>query len=321
MLAAYAKGMSREDPLSGLEVGEIDPPETPGDWTTVTVRACALNRHDVWSLLGVGLREEQLPMILGCDAAGLDEEGNEVIVHAVIPTPDWRGDETLDPKRTLLSELHPGTLAEQVRVPRGNLVPKPEALSFEEAACLPTAWLTAYRMLFTRADLRPGMSVLVQGAGGGLATAAIELGAAAGLRVYATSRDAAKREAAEELGARAAFEHGERLPERVDAVIETVGKATWSHSLRSLRSGGKLVVAGATSGDPDAAEITRVFFMQLQVLGSMMGTRQELEALANYCADREVRPRISEVIPLADARKGFELMLAGELIGKVVFTT
>jgi NADPH:quinone reductase-like Zn-dependent oxidoreductase len=244
-----------------------------------------------------------------------------VIVHAVISTPEWRGDETLDPKRTLLSELHPGTLAEQVRVPPGNLVPKPEALSFEEAACLPTAWLTAYRMLFTRADLRPGMSVLVQGAGGGVATAAIELGSAAGLRVYATSRDEAKREAAEELGATAALEHGERLPERVDAVIETVGKATWSHSLRSLRPGGKLVVAGATSGEPDAAEITRVFFMQLQVLGSMMGTRQELEALANYCADREVRPKISDVMPLADARRGFEQMLAGELVGKVVFTT
>src|SRR5262245_25222406 len=126
-------------------------PEPPDGWTTVTVKATSLNHHDLWSLRGVGLGEEQLPRILGRDAAGLDEDGNEVIVHAVIASPGWRGDETLDPKRSLLSERHPGTFAERVAVPRHNLVPKPPELSFEQAACLPTAWLTAYRMLFTNA--------------------------------------------------------------------------------------------------------------------------------------------------------------------------
>src|SRR3712207_1174770 len=179
MLAAAAVAFDQDDPLKGLDISDRPDREVPDGWTTVTVRAAALNHHDVWSLRGVGLKEEQLPMILGCDAAGVDEDGNEVIVHAVVSTPDWRGDETLDPKRSLLSERHPGTLAEQVAVPRRNLVPKPEALSMADAACLPTAWLTAYRMLFTKAEVVPGSTVLVQGAGGGVATAAVALAAAA----------------------------------------------------------------------------------------------------------------------------------------------
>src|SRR5205814_1110818 len=132
------------------------------------------------------------------------------------------------------SEKHPGTLAEKVAVPRRNLVPKPAELSFEEAACLPTAWLTAYRMLFTRGHVVPGMTVLVQGAAGGVATAVVVLASAAGARVWVTSRSEEKRQHALGLGADAAFESGTRLPERVDAVMETVGQATYGHSIRSL---------------------------------------------------------------------------------------
>ena len=144
-------------------------------------------------------------------------------MHSVISDPAWLGDETLDPRRSLLSERHPGTFAERVAVPARNLVPKPPELSWEQAACLPTAWLTAYRMLFTRGRVVPGMTVLVQGAGGGVATALIALGRAAGLRVWATSRSEEKRARAVALGADATFEPGSRLPERVDAVMETVG--------------------------------------------------------------------------------------------------
>src|SRR4051812_32630148 len=262
MLAAFAAKLSADDPLSGLEVGERPDPKAQEGWTTVRVKAASLNHHDLWSLRGVGLAADQLPMILGCDAAGLDEDGREVIVHAVVAGEAWRGDETLDPKRSLLSERHPGTLAERVAVPRANLAPKPAELSFEEAACLPTAWLTAYRMLFTRARLAPGETVLVQGAGGGVATACIALAAAAGVRVWATSRSEDKRARALELGAAATFAAGERLPERVDAVIETVGEATWSHSLKALRPGGMIVVAGATSGFAPPADLARVFFLQ-----------------------------------------------------------
>src|SRR5947199_6785250 len=216
MLAAAAVRINADDPLRGLEIGDRPAPEAPEGWTTVTVKATSLNHHDLWSLRGVGLPEDRLPMILGCDAAGLDEDGNEVVVHSVISDADWRGDETMDPKRSLLSERHQGTFAERVAVPRRNVLPKPPELTFEQAACLPTAWLTAYRMLFTRARAKPGMTVLVQGAGGGVATAAIVLGSAAGARVWVTARSEEKRDQALGLGADGAFESGARLPERAD---------------------------------------------------------------------------------------------------------
>ena len=321
MFAVYAEGFSTEDPLSGLVVGERPDPVAPEGWTTVTVKASSLNHHDLWSLRGVGLREESLPMILGCDAAGYDEDGNEVVVHAVISDPAWSGDETLDPKRSLLSERFQGTFADKVVVPRANIVPKPASLSFEEAACLPTAWLTAYRMLYTQGRLKPGDTVLVQGAGGGVATALIALAHAGGLKVFATSRDESKRARALELGADEVFESNARLPQKVDAVMETVGRATWSHSLRSLRPGGRVVISGATSGpDPDKTELNRIFFLQLEVIGSTMGNRTELASLVNLLDVSGVRPVIDQVLPMTEARKGFEAMAGGDLFGKIVFT-
>jgi NADPH:quinone reductase-like Zn-dependent oxidoreductase len=177
MFAVTAARSDTSDPLAALELGQHADPVPPDGWATVTVKAAALNHHDLWSLRGVGLPADRLPMILGCDAAGVDEDGNDVVVHAVIGDPSG-GDETLDPGRSLLSEKYDGTMAERVTVPRRNLVPKPAALSFEQAACLPTAYLTAYRMLFTRSGLAPGATILVQGAGGGVATALILLGPA-----------------------------------------------------------------------------------------------------------------------------------------------
>ena len=320
MLAVYASDFDRDDPLRGLSIGERPEPDPPAGWTTVAVKAAALNHHDLWSLRGVGLKREQLPMILGCDAAGLDEEGNEVVVHAVISDDSWRGDETFDPTRSLLSEKAPGTLAERVAVPRRNLVPKPAELSFTDAACLPTAWLTAYRMLFTRGRVVPGMTVLVQGAAGGVATALIVLGSAAGARLWVAARSPGRREQALALGADAAFESGAWLPERVDVVMETVGEATWGHSLRSLKPGGTLVVSGATTGDSPPAELSRVFFPQLSIVGSTMGTRDELERLIRFVVERRLSPAIHSVLPLTDARQGFEAMVQGDVVGKIVFT-
>ena len=321
MFAVYAESFSTDEPLSGLTLGERPDPVAESGWTTVDVKAASLNHHDLWSLRGVGLKEDALPMILGCDAAGLDEDGNEVVVHAVVSDPSWTGDETLDPKRSLLSERYQGTFADKVVVPRRNVVPKPASLSFEEAACLPTAWLTAYRMLYTQGGLKPGDSVLVQGAGGGVATALIALGRAGGLRVFATSRDESKRARALELGAHEAVETGARLPQRVDAVMETVGKATWSHSIKSLRPGGTVVISGATSGNnPDQAELTRIFFLQLRVIGSTMGTRSELAALTELLDVSGVRPVIDQVLPMDAADKGFAAMEAGNVFGKIVFT-
>ncbi|HEY1133681.1 MAG TPA: zinc-binding dehydrogenase [Nocardioides sp.] len=321
MFAVYAAGFSSDDPLSGLVVGERPDPVAPEGWTTVTVRAAALNHHDLWSLRGVGLKAEHLPMILGCDAAGLDEDGNEVVVHAVLCDPSWIGDETLDPRRTLLSERHQGTFADKVVVPRRNVVPKPASLSFEEAACLPAAWLTAYRMLFTQGALKPGDSVLVQGVGGGVATALIMLARAGGLRVLATSRDERKRERALEIGAHEVLESGARLPVKVDAVMETVGRATWSHSVRSLRPGGKIVISGTTSGpQPEDAELTRIFYRQLQVIGSTMGTRDELASLVAFLDATGVRPLIDRVVPMTEARDAFATLAEGDVFGKLVLT-
>jgi NADPH:quinone reductase-like Zn-dependent oxidoreductase len=318
MFAAYAARIDATDPLSGLELGERPEPEARSGWSTVTVKAASLNHHDLWSLRGVGLPAEKLPMILGCDAAGVDEDGNEVVVFPVIGL-TGHGVGPKEP-RSILTEHYQGTFAQQVSVPTWNLLPKPAELSFEQAACLPTAWLTAYRMLFSNAGVKPGATVLVQGAGGGVATALIVLGRAAGLRMWATSRDEAKAARALELGADRVFGSGERLPERVDAVMETVGAATWSHSVKALKPGGTIVISGATSGPNPPAELTRVFFLELRVVGSTMGTKDELAGLLQLCATSGIRPVVDSVLPLADAREGFARMEKGDVFGKVVLT-
>ncbi|HEY7857049.1 MAG TPA: zinc-binding dehydrogenase [Candidatus Nanopelagicales bacterium] len=321
MYAATATSIDPEDPLSGLTLGEIAEPDPPQGWVRVAVKAASLNHHDLWTLRGVGITIDRLPMVLGCDAAGVTDDGDEVVVHAVIGDKDaGRGDETLDPRRSLLSEVHPGTFADHVWVPAENVIPKPVELSFVEAACLPTAWLTAYRMLMTKSRLRMGDTVLVQGAGGGVATAAIQLADVLGFRVWATSRSEEKRARALQLGAHEVFETGARLPERVDAVIETVGAATWSHSLKSLRPGGVVVVSGATSGANPPADLSRVYFLQLSVIGSTMGTREELAALLELCVDTGLRPTIDAQWDLHDARSAFERLASGDVVGKLVLT-
>ncbi|MFK0159803.1 zinc-binding dehydrogenase [Streptomyces sp. NPDC090493] len=319
MLAATAVSQSATDPLAGLVVGDVPEPGPRPGWSTVRVVSSSLNMHDLWTLRGVGHPPERLPVVLGCDAAGYDEDGNAVLVHPVIADADaGLGDETLDPGRALLSEQHDGAFAESLSVPARNLIPKPEWLTFDEAACLPVAWGTAYRMLFTRAGIRAGDRVLVQGAGGGVASAAIKLAVAAGAVVYATSRNAEKRAQAESWGARRAVPTGERLPERVDVVVETVGEATWAHSLRSLRPGGTVVIAGATSGTNPPADLGRVFYLQQRILGSTGCTRGELVALLKLMDATGLRPVIDRTLPLAEIHKGFQLMIDGRLTGKLV---
>jgi NADPH:quinone reductase-like Zn-dependent oxidoreductase len=312
MRAAYAESINPDDPLVGLVVGDRpEPTPADDDWVTVEVRASALNHHDLWSLRGVGLPADRLPMILGCDAAGIGPDGEEVVVYPVVP------DES-DPRLfSLLSERFQGTLAERVTVPRFNLVPKPAELSFAEVACLPTAWLTAYRMLTSRGRVAEADAVLVQGAGGGVATAAVVLALAMGKRVYATSRDPGKRERIAELGA-TALEPGARLPERVGVVIETVGAATFDHSLKCAAPGGRIVVSGSTAGHLATVDLRRVFAMQLEILGSSMGTPVELAELLDLCVSRGVRPVIDSEFGFSEVRSAFERLSAGEVFGKVV---
>lgn len=321
MRAAYCAAFDDDRPLAGLVVGERPEPVAPPGWATVRVRAAALNGHDLWSLRGVGLSAGDLPRILGSDAAGVDAGGNAVVVHAVIGSPGAAHAGLIDPTSApVLSERHDGTLAELVVVPEGNLVPKPEQMSFEEAACLPTAWLTAYRMLFVQSGACPGDTVLVQGASGGVSSALLALGRASAIRMWATSRTESKRALALHLGAESVFEPGQRLPERVDAVMETVGAATWDHSMKALKPGGVLVVAGATAGHLPPTDLRRLFAYQLRVVGSRMGTREELAELIRFCEQGGVRPGPFEAVPLADVEQGFARLAAGDVVGKVVVT-
>ena len=320
MFAVYAAEPKPDEPLAALVVGERPAPQVPPGHVAVKVRAASLNMHDVWTLRGVGIRAEQFPMILGMDGAGVTDDGREVVIHSVIPSPGWRGDETLDPHRSMLTERYQGTFADTVVVPEANVLPKPASMSFSEAACMGTAWLTAYRMLFVKSGLRPGQTMLVQGASGGVNTALIQLGRAAGPQVWATGRTEAKRALAQKLGAHATFESGARLPDRVDGVFDNVGRQTWSHSLRALKPGGVLVTCGATTGDATASELQRVFFLQLRIIGSTMGTRSELADLLSFCVQAGIRPQIGAELPMTEAAQAFQRMMDGETGGKVVLT-
>ncbi|GAB2926050.1 zinc-binding dehydrogenase [Rhodococcus aerolatus] len=320
MFAVHAAEPNADDPIASLRVGERDAPTAPEGWVTVDVAAASLNMHDLWTLRGVGIKPEQFPMTLGCDGAGTLPDGSPVVIHSVIPSDGWVGDETLDPRRTLLTELHQGTMAEQVVVPARNVVPLPEAMTLTQGAVMGTAWLTAYRMLFVKSGLRPGQTILVQGASGGVSTALVQLASAAGFRVWVTGRTEEKRALASRLGADATFESGARLPGKVDGVFETVGKATWGHSVRSLKPGGVIVVSGSTSGPDAGAELQRVFFLQLRVVGSTMGTRDELADLLSFCAQRGITPEIGSEVPMTEAEDAFRAMLEGRTAGKIVLT-
>ncbi|MCW2717354.1 zinc-binding dehydrogenase [Pseudonocardia sp.] len=320
MFAVYAAEPNADAPLDSLTVGERPDPEVPAGWVQVKVTAASLNMHDIWTLRGVGIKPEQFPMILGCDGAGTLEDGTEVVIHSVINAPGWQGDDTLDPKRTLLTEKYQGAMADTVVIPARNAVPKPAGLSTVQAAVMGTAWLTAYRMLFVKSGLRPGQTMLVQGASGGVSTALVQLGRAAGMTVWVTGRSDDKRALAEKLGAHQTFASGERLPGKVDAVFETVGDATWSHSMRALKPGGVIVVSGSTSGPNPGADLQRLFFLQLRVVGSTMGTRDELADLLTFVANAGISPEIGLELPMDKAEEGFRTMLEGQTAGKIVFT-
>jgi NADPH:quinone reductase-like Zn-dependent oxidoreductase len=320
MFAVYAAEPNADAPLDSLTVGERPEPEVPEGWVKVRVTAASLNMHDLWTLRGVGIKPEQFPMILGCDGAGTLDDGTEVVLHSIIGDPAWSGDETLDPRRTLLTEKHQGSMADYVVVPERNAVPKPEGVTASQAAVMGTAWLTAYRMLFTKSGLHPGQTMLVQGASGGVSTALIQLGRAAGMTVWVTGRTDDKRKLASTLGAHAVFESGAKLPGKVDAVFESVGEATWKHSMRALRPGGAIICCGSTSGPNPGADLQRLFFLQLRVEGSTMGTRQELADLLSFVANAGITPEIGLELPLERAEEGFRAMLEGDTAGKIVFT-
>lgn len=319
MRRAQAREIATGQPSDVIEVVETTEQEPRDGWTAVHVRAVALNQHDLWSIKGVGVSVEHFPLGVGSDIAGVTADGREVVVHSLVADPsNGGGTELLDPRRRMLAEATTGGAADVVLVPDRNLVDKPAELSFEEAACLPTAWLTAYQMLFAKAEAKPGDTVLIQGAGGGVSTAAIILASRAGLRVWVTGRDEQRLAAAQDLGAHAVFASGDRLPARVDIVIETVGAATWEHSVKSVRPGGTIVVAGATTGAKVSLDLMKVFLNHVRILGSSMGTVDQLSSLVAFCVAANIHPAIDSVHSLDDAQVAVARLESGEAVGKVL---
>ncbi|MEV0134441.1 zinc-binding dehydrogenase [Dactylosporangium sp. NPDC050688] len=312
MRAAFVTEPSAADPVAAIRVGELEPPAAPDGWIRVDVRAGALNMHDLWTLRGVTRRPHTGPHVLGSDAAGV-AGGRDVVVYPVLAAAGTGA----VAHATLLPDAGHGVLAEHIAVPAGHVVARPAHLDWAEAASLPTAWLTAYRMLFTKAALAPGQVVLVQGAGGGVATAAVSLAAAAGATVVVTSRSPRKRQQALALGAAAAFDTGARLPEPADVVIETVGTATFEHSTRSTRAGGTIVVCGGTSGFTASLDLTRLFAREITVHGSTMGTLEEFRAMLDFVAEHRLRPAVDSTVDLAEVSTQAERMLSGTAFGKL----
>lgn len=346
MQALYAAKIGGDKPLANIEIGERPVPVPKSGEVRVRMRAATLNHHDLFTLRGVVGYPITLPRILGCDGVGVvDEYGpgrpegtpnpNEPVVLYPVRfcghCPGCYGDDPMLCRTfTMLSDgSQEGSFAQFVVLPALHVVPKPATLSDVEAACLCVTFLTAYRMLFVKARLKPGDTVLVQGAGGGVGTAAITLGVAAGLTVFASSSSEAKLEVAKRLGAREVTLPGKDAVKAVarwtggdgvDAVIETVGEATWGTSMRAVRQGGSVIVAGATTGPNPPAELNRVFWRQLRILGSTMGSLPEFLALIRFVESRQLKPPIDSTHALSDGRAAFERMANNEQTGKIALT-
>jgi NADPH:quinone reductase-like Zn-dependent oxidoreductase len=306
-----------------------DPVPGPGE-VLVRLRASALNHLDVW--IRKGLPSVPKPRILGADGAGVVEALGEGVSgfepgERVVLNP---GIEAGGGRIHVIGEHGDGTNAELIAVPATNVHPIPDGLSFEEAAAFPLVFETAYRMLVTRAGLREGEWVLAWGIGGGVATATLAIGKALGANVMVTSSSEAKLERARELGADATVNHAtgdvkEAVKEATggrgaDVVVETVGEATWATSLQVAAPGGRITVCGATSGPNPPAALHRVWWKQLSILGSTMGTGEDFAGAFELVKSGRARPVVDTVLPLEEIRAGHERLEAGEQLGKIVLT-
>lgn len=321
MFAVYAKEANLNDPLASVVVGERPDPIVKEGWVRVKVTHASLNRHDIFTLRGMTSQKEPIPfpMILGNDAAGLLDDGTPVVLYPVMGTESWKGDETIDPHWHVISELVPGTMADYVAVPKRNAVPIPEGLSALNASLLGTAWLTAYRSLFTKSRLIPGQTLLVQGASGGMSTALIQMGRAAGFEVWVTTRNDEGAAIAERLGANRIFRHGDPLPRRVDAVVDNIGAATWADSLKAVKRGGVLVINGITTGHTAETDLLRTFVEQIDIRGTIMGTLEEMKAMMQFVIRNKITPEVGAVVPMTEAREAIRDMIEGRTRGKTVF--
>jgi NADPH:quinone reductase-like Zn-dependent oxidoreductase len=328
------------DGPASLQIGErprVDPAE--GE-VRIRLRNMALNHLDVF--ITRGLPKRPLPAILGSDGAGVVDAvgagvtnvkpGDEVVLYPIVSCGHCAaceaGQEVHCPQMAILGEHTDGTLQEQLVVPARICHPRPPHLSFEETAALPLAWLTAWRLLFTRGQLQSGDWVVLVGIGGGVATACLLLAKAHGLHVIATSRDETKRQRALELGADAAFP-SESFSKSVQqatggagarAVVDTVGPATFDESLRSLAREGMILTVGATSGPKLELLLPRMWFRHLSLVTSTMGNHSEFRSMLDDVRQFQIRPPVDRVFDLAEGGAAFAHLEAGEQFGKVVLS-
>lgn len=328
--------------IENLAIGECPRPRPGPGEVVVSLRAAALNRLDLFVLQGLPGSPVALPHVGGADGAGVIAEvgegvegwtpGDEVCFDPGLSCGSCefcqRGEECLCPRFRILGEHAPGTFAEAVAVPAANLAHRPSHLTWQEAAAMPLTFLTAWRMLVTRAGLVAGESVLIHGIGGGVALAALTLAKALGATVLATSSSEVKRKRASELGADVTFDSTAADLAReirastgkrgVDVVVETVGEATWLTSLRAARKGGRIVTCGATSGPNPREEIRLVFWKQLSILGSTMGSLGEWRRLTGFVEEMRLRPVVDSLLPLERGREAYRRLESGEQFGKIV---
>jgi len=313
-----------------LVLEEAPDPQAGAGEVLVRLRASALNHLDVW--IRKGLPSVPKPRILGADGAGVVEalgdgvSGLEVGERVVLNP----GIEVGGGRIHVIGEHGDGTNAELIAVPATNVHPIPDGLSFEQAAAFPLVFETAYRMLVTRAGLREGEWVLAWGIGGGVSTAALAIGKALGARVLVTSSSEAKLERARELGADATVNHAAgdvkaAVQEAtdghgIDVVVENVGEATWATSLQVAAPGGRITVCGATSGPNPPAALHRIWWKQLSILGSTMGTGEDFAGAFELVKSGRALPVIDSVLPLEEIRAAHERLEAGEQLGKIVLT-
>ncbi len=330
--------------LDRIMYGDVPAPAAGPGQVRVRVRAGALNHLDIFARNGIPGISLAFPHVLGSDGAGTVEsvgpgvtrvkEGDEVVLNPGINCGACEfclaGEHSLCVTFHLIGEHIAGTFAEYVVVPALNAYPKPKALSWEEAAAFPLAFLTAWRMLVTKGRVKPGESLLVIGIGGGVSLAALQIAKMLGLVVGVTSGSAAKLERARELGADFGIDHSAADFSRevrkltgkrgVDIVLDSVGKATWKRSIASLAKGGRLLTCGATTGPDPEEDLARIFWNQLTVYGSTMGTHAEFAGMLRMFADGRLRPVVDKVFPLSEAREAQRRLEEKKQFGKIVLT-
>jgi NADPH:quinone reductase-like Zn-dependent oxidoreductase len=319
--------------LEALRYEDVPDPVPPPGWLTLEVKAAAVNHLDLWVRRGLPIAT--YPLTLGSDAAGVVREtGERALLNPGLSCGACEfcaaGDKSMCRDYAVFGEHRDGAQAGLVVAPRASLLPIPDDLSFEDAAAAPLVYLTAWRMLITRGRLRAGEDLLLWGAAAGVGTACVQLAKLAGARVIATASTDAKAARVAALGADVVLNSSkEDVVARVraltgkrgvDAVVDYVGKDTWARSLQCLRRGGRLLTCGATSGHDPVEDLRHVFYRQLEIIGSTMGSDRELHDVLGLIFKKRIRPVVDVVLPLADVREAHRRIESRAACGKIVLT-